>query len=389
MTTITKTSVTVDELKQMLDSGEPFVLLDVRNDDEFERWRIEGRYPFETVHIPYFAFLEDEAGSIARVPKDRPIIAVCAKGGASDYVAELLRERGYNAMNLEGGMIAWGNYYQVKSIPAVGTDLAIYQVIRPARGDLAYVVVSNGEAVIIDPTRHLEPYLDLVDREGLRVVAILDTHAHADHISGGPALAKQLGVPYYLHPYDGIHPIDMLPATIEYEYLKDGFTLQFGSATLKGIHIPGHTLGNMAFLVNDRYLFTGDSIFIRSVARPDLGGRGEEWAPLHYDSLYNKLLVLPDETIVLPAHFAQPDEAQPDGSFWDTLGNIKRNNPREYLAESKEAFIQFMLATLPVFPPQYVDIKRVNAGLLIPDEEKASELELGKNVCALADAYTG
>jgi glyoxylase-like metal-dependent hydrolase (beta-lactamase superfamily II) len=124
------------------------------------------------------------------------------------------------------------------------------------------------------------------------------------------------------------------------------------------------------------------------VARPDLGGRGEEWAPLHYDSLYNKLLVLPDETIVLPAHFAKPDEAQPDGSFWDTLGNIKRNNPREYLAESKEAFIQFMLATLPVFPPQYVDIKRVNAGLLIPDEEKASELELGKNVCALADAYT-
>jgi glyoxylase-like metal-dependent hydrolase (beta-lactamase superfamily II)/rhodanese-related sulfurtransferase len=387
MTTITKTSVTVDELKQMLDSGEPFVLLDVRNDDEFERWRIEGRYPFETVHIPYFAFLEDQEGSIARVPKDRPIVAVCAKGGASDYVAELLRERGYNAMNLEGGMIAWGNYYQVKSIPAVGTDLAIYQVIRPARGDLAYVVVSNGEAVIIDPTRHLEPYLDLVDREGLRLVAILDTHAHADHISGGPALAKQLGVPYYLHPYDGIHPIDMLPATIEYEYLKDGFTLQFGSATLKGIHIPGHTLGNMAFLVNDRYLFTGDSIFIRSVARPDLGGRGEEWAPLHYDSLYNKLLVLPDETIVLPAHFAKPDEAQPDGSFWDTLGNIKRNNPREYLAESKEAFIQFMLATLPVFPPQYVDIKRVNAGLLIPDEEKASELELGKNVCALADAY--
>jgi glyoxylase-like metal-dependent hydrolase (beta-lactamase superfamily II)/rhodanese-related sulfurtransferase len=389
MTTITKTSVTVDELKQMLDSGEPFVLLDVRNDDEFERWRIEGRYPFETVHIPYFAFLEDQEGSIARVPKDRPIIAVCAKGGASDYVAELLRERGYNAMNLEGGMIAWGNYYQVKSIPVAGIDLAIYQVIRPARGDLAYVVVSNGEAVIIDPTRHLEPYLDLVDQEGLRVVAILDTHAHADHISGGPALAKQLGVPYYLHPYDGIHPIDMLPATIEYEYLKDGFTLQFGSATLKGIHIPGHTLGNMAFRVNDRYLFTGDSIFIRSVARPDLGGRGEEWAPLHYDSLYNKLLVLPDETIVLPAHFAQPDEAQPDGSFWDTLGNIKRNNPREYLAESKEAFIQFMLATLPVFPPQYVDIKRVNAGLLIPDEEKASELELGKNVCALADAYTG
>ncbi|MDM7460558.1 MAG: hypothetical protein P3X24_002770, partial [bacterium] len=63
------------------------------------------------------------------------------------------------------------------------------------------------------------------------------------------------------------------------------------------------------------------------------------------------------------------------------------NNPREYQAKSKEEFIEFMLSTLPVFPPQYVDIKRVNAGLLVPDEEKAQELELGKNVCALADAY--
>jgi len=371
----------------MLSSGADFVLLDVRNDDEFARWRIEGCTPFETIHIPYFNFLEDTEANIARVPKDRLIVVVCAKGGASDYVAEMLREHGYRAINLEGGMIAWSNYYFVTTIPNTGTDLTIYQLIRVARGDLAYVIASRGEAVLIDPTRHLDEYLSLIEREELKAVAIFDTHAHADHISGGPALAKQLGVPYFLHPYDGIHPIDMLPATIEYEYLKDNFTFRFGEATLKGIHIPGHTLGNMAFLVNDRYLFTGDSIFIRSVARPDLGGRGEEWAPLHYDSLYNKLLTLPDETIVLPAHSAQPSEAQPDGSFWDTLGNIKRNNPREYMAESKEAFARFLLETLPVFPPQYVDIKRVNAGLLQPDEEKANELELGKNVCALANAY--
>jgi len=132
-----------------------------------------------------------------------------------------------------------------------------------------------------------------------------------------------------------------------------------------------------------------------SVARPDLGGRGEEWAPLHYDSLYHKLLVLPDETVVLPAHFATASkEERPDGTYYDTLGNIKRNNPKEYQAKSKEEFVQFMLSTLSfmlstlsVFPPQYVNIKRVNAGLLVPDEEKASELELGKNVCALAGAY--
>jgi glyoxylase-like metal-dependent hydrolase (beta-lactamase superfamily II)/rhodanese-related sulfurtransferase len=387
MATLTKTTISVAELDEMIERGESFLLLDVRNQDEFERWKIEGRNPFETVHIPYFQFIEDEDGSVNRVPKGKLVVVVCAKGGSSEYVADVLRQRGYDAVNLEGGMIAWGNYYRVRRIEAV-KDVALYQIIRVARGDLAYAVVSNGEGILIDPTRHIEQYTNLAEREGFTIVAIFDTHAHADHISGGPKLAKALGVPYFMHPYDAIHPIDMLPATIEYEYLKDGFTFQFGNATLKGIHIPGHTLGNMAFLVNDRYLFTGDSIFIVSVARPDLGGRGQEWAPIHYESLYKKLLVLPDETLVFPAHFATASrEGRPDGTFYDTLGNIKRNNPREYQSPSKEAFVEFMLSTLPVFPPQYVDIKRVNAGLLVPDEEKAQELELGKNVCALADAY--
>ena len=387
MATLTKTTISVAELDEMIERGDSFLLLDVRNQDEFERWKIEGRNPFETVHIPYFQFIEDEDGSVNRVPKGKLVVVVCAKGGSSEYVADVLRQRGYDAVNLEGGMIAWGNYYRVRRIEAV-KDVALYQIIRVARGDLAYAVVSNGEGILIDPTRHIEQYTNLAEREGFRIVGIFDTHAHADHISGGPKLAKALGVPYFMHPYDAIHPIDMLPATIEYEYLKDGFTFQFGNATLKGIHIPGHTLSNMAFLVNDRYLFTGDSIFIVSVARPDLGGRGQEWAPIHYESLYKKLLVLPDETLVFPAHFATASrEGRPDGTFYDTLGNIKRNNPREYQSPSKEAFIEFMLSTLPVFPPQYVDIKRVNAGLLMPDEEKAQELELGKNVCALADAY--
>jgi rhodanese-related sulfurtransferase len=246
MATLTKTAITVAELDEMIERGESFLLLDVRNQDEFERWKIEGRNPFETLHIPYFQFIEDEEASVSRVPKGKPIVVVCAKGGSSDYVAGVLRERGYEAVNLEGGMIAWGNYYRVRRIEAV-KDVALYQIIRVARGDLAYAVVSNGEGILIDPTRHTEQYTNLAEREGFKIVAIFDTHAHADHISGGPKLAKELGVPYFLHPYDGIHPIDMLPATIEYEYLKDGFTFQFGNATLKGIHIPGHTLGNMAF----------------------------------------------------------------------------------------------------------------------------------------------
>jgi rhodanese-related sulfurtransferase len=108
MATLTKTAITVAELDEMMERGDSFLLLDVRNQDEFERWKIEGRNPLETVHIPYFQFIEDEDRSVDRVPKGKLVVAVCAKGGSSDYVAGVLRQRGYEAVNLEGGMIAWG-----------------------------------------------------------------------------------------------------------------------------------------------------------------------------------------------------------------------------------------------------------------------------------------
>lgn len=384
--TTVKKSILIPELDAQLERGEPLILLDVRNDEEFARWQIESRHPVETIHIPYFNILEDES-LLQQVPSDKEVIVVCRSGNTATHITNMLHERGNdNAALLEGGINAWGHLYREHAIPTVEPDMTLYQIIRPARGDLAYIVRSGNEAILIDPTRHVEHYLDIAERDGIQIVAVFDTHAHADHISGGPEIAKRLGISYFLHPYDGIHPIDMLPATIEFERLWDGFTYQFGNATLKGIHIPGHTLGNMAFLVNDRYLFTGDSLFIRSIARPDLGGRGETWAPLHYDSLYNKLLTLPEETLVLPAHFAKMGESREDGTFYDTLGSVKRNNP-ELQFPDKEVFVQFLLDNLPTFPAQYVDIKRVNAGLLHPTEEEANALELGKNLCALSGAY--
>jgi glyoxylase-like metal-dependent hydrolase (beta-lactamase superfamily II) len=179
----------------------------------------------------------------------------------------------------------------------------------------------------------------------------------------------------------------VLPATIGYEYLTDGRTFEVGGAKVETIHIPGHTLGNVAFLVDGTYLFTGDSIFIESIARPDLGGQGETWAPIHYASL-RKLLELPDETVVLPAHFSHLDEARGDRVFAAGLGELKTKNDGLLMAQKEESeFVGFILSSLPKFPKEYVDIKRVNAGLLKVGEDKASELELGKNICALSQAY--
>ncbi len=398
--TLGRTEWTVHQLQERLDRDEPFFVLDVRNREEFAAWRIEGRSHLPTFNVPYFEILEkggkeDIIESViayaqqelkGQLPQTETILVVCAKGGASALVAEGLRQLGYHAINLAGGIQAWGNFYQVKPI-VESKELSIYQISRPARGCLSYVIASQGQAAVIDPLRHIEHYLDLAREKNLSIRYVFDTHGHADHISGGRVLADKIGAAYYLHPYDAIHPLDVLPARLEFEFLRDGQEFAVGEATIRVLHIPGHTLGNIAYLVNNRYLFTGDSIFIESVARPDLGGRGETWAPLHYRALV-RLLQLPDSTVVLPGHFSQMREANAEGLFAATLGELKRHNEGlQMIQQGEKAFVAYMLSSLPTFPPQYIEIKRVNAGLVSPDEEKASELELGKNICALAQAY--
>jgi glyoxylase-like metal-dependent hydrolase (beta-lactamase superfamily II)/rhodanese-related sulfurtransferase len=392
---------TTRDLLERLERLDKFFVLDVRNRDEFERFRLEGRGPIPAVNIPYFEMLElggkdemldsviayVERDLADQLPSDQPILAVCAKGDTSENVAQGLRHLGYASANLKGGMKAWGEHYATRAL-VEGPDLAIYQVSRPARGCLSYVVASAGKAIVIDPLRHLHPYLDLARGIGLAIDAVVDTHGHADHISGGVALAAKTGAPYYLHPYDAIHPIDLLPAAIPYEIVREGQTFPVGRYELTALHVPGHTLGLTAVQLDDRYLFSGDSIFIRSIARPDLGGKAETWAPLHGRSL-RRLLDLPGQTTVLPGHFSSLDEADETGRFAACLDDLKKRNDGLLVLqrESEEGFVRYLLESLPKFIPEYVDIKRVNAGLLAPAEEDATTLELGKNVCALSQAY--
>jgi glyoxylase-like metal-dependent hydrolase (beta-lactamase superfamily II)/rhodanese-related sulfurtransferase len=392
---------TSGELLGRLERRENFFVLDVRNRDEFERFRLEGRSPVPAINVPYFEMLElggkdemldsvvayVERDLADQLPRDLPILAVCAKGDTSEFVAQGLRRLGYASANLKGGMKAWGEHYATRAL-VEGPDLAIYQVSRPARGCLSYLVASAGKAIVVDPLRHLHPYLDLARNQGLAIEAVIDTHGHADHISGGLALAAKSGASYYLHPYDAIHPMDVLPATIPYEFIRDGQIFPVGGHKLEALHIPGHTLGLVAFRLDDRYLFTGDSIFIRSIARPDLGGKAETWAPLHGRSL-RRLLGLPGGITVLPGHFSCLDEANETGRFAASLDDLKKRNDGLVVLqrESEEGFVRYLLESLPKFIPEYVEIKRVNAGLSAPTEEDAATLELGKNVCALSQAY--
>jgi len=348
----------VEALQDRLEAGEEFFVFDVRNEDEFESWQIEGRRPLPTVNVPYYEMLEvDEFDDVvdsfkaflderwaAKLPRDKPILAVCAKGDTSEFVAQALRRLDFEAFNLAGGTVAWGDHYSVRPV-VENEELTILQISRPARGCLSYLIASGERVAVIDPLRHTDHYLDLVRQRGWKIELVLDTHGHADPISGGPGLG------------------------------------------LTAMHVPGHTLGNTVFLLDERYLFTGDSIFIESIARPDLGGHGDTWAPIHFASL-RRLLELPDDTLVMPGHFASLAEEGDNGLFAARLGELRQSNDGLVKAAgAEEEFVAYILASLPKFPEEYIEIKRVNAGLAEAKEAKASELELGKNICALAQAY--
>ncbi|NTV94065.1 MAG: MBL fold metallo-hydrolase [Thiobacillus sp.] len=403
MTQPMKTSWSPAELYRQLDQGSRFGILDVRNKEEFAAWKIEGKTPIQTVNLPYFDLLdlegddEDLGAAFARalpkrlqgrLPRDAPILAVCAKGDTSPHVADGLRRIGYQAYDLAGGMAAWGNHYETHVVEDTGR-LTLLQISRPARGCLSYLLASGGEALVVDPSRHIEVYGRIAAERRWRITRVLDSHLQADHLSGGVALARELGATYWLHPYDSIYPDEQLPATFAFHYLEDDTTFTLGEVAVRILHQPGHTLGMVNLLLDGRFLLTGDTLFINSIGRPDLGGRAEAWAGLLYRSL-QRLLALPDDTVVLPAHFSHMLEANEQGCYRARLGDLRSHNEGlRMLAEGPAAFDAYILGSLPAHPPSYDEIRRVNTGLLQVDEAKASELELGRNLCALSHGGNG
>jgi rhodanese-related sulfurtransferase len=151
------------DLLERLERRDRFFVLDVRNRDEFEKFPLEGRSPLPSINVPYFEMLElggkDEmVDSVAayierelsdQLPRDMTILSECAKGDTSEFVGQALRRLGYWSVNLGGGMKAWGGHYATRTVVET-SGLAIYQVSRPARGCLSYVVASQGRPLVID-----------------------------------------------------------------------------------------------------------------------------------------------------------------------------------------------------------------------------------------------
>jgi len=376
-------SVEVGDLLLRADAGEPLLLLDVRNDEEFDTWRFEGRRPIETVHIPYFDFIEDAPGCVDRLPRNREIVVLCAQGGSSAMVVDTLREVGVEARNVAGGMVAYGEYLQpvrVSVDAAEAVSWEIWQVNRRGKGCLSYVVRSGREAMVVDPSRDVQWHEGFARRLGARIVRVLDTHVHADHLSGGPALASRSGAPYFVKAGEGFELRQPV------EPLADGQELRLGGEAGVTVQVrimatPGHTPGSCSYLVGRRHLLTGDTLFVKSVGRPDLGGHVVEWGRALFHTLRERLAQLPEDTVVLPAHFAGPDEIGPDSVVAAPLAVLRRGVPELQIAD-EEAFVAAMRAALKPAPAAYAEIIRANLGLVTVEPDKATEWELGKNQCA-------
>lgn len=234
-------SLSAAALKRRLDAGDPVRLLDVRDRDEFEQWHIGGPSVTAT-QMPFTKFLQgkvtgDVAPLVDDIAGEGPITVVCGRGESSAFVAGLLVDNGFEARNLDDGMRGWARLYEAHELPCEAATVLQYQ--RPSSGCLGYLVVSDGTAAVVDPLRAFaDRYVsDAADR-GATLDYAIDTHIHADHVSGLRRLADEHGV-------DPLLPARAADRGVAFDVTELGAdaTVSVGSATLEPLPLPGHTTG--------------------------------------------------------------------------------------------------------------------------------------------------
>jgi glyoxylase-like metal-dependent hydrolase (beta-lactamase superfamily II)/rhodanese-related sulfurtransferase len=369
-----------DLFEWVTSEGQDFTLLDVRNNEEFGRFKVEGPYLSKMINIPYMEFIERENESVAQVqvPKEESIRIVCAKEGSAKYVAEILVKNGWQDVRyLEEGIKSWGNMLAPKRV-ASQSGYKLYQFIRPGKASCSYGLVHEDEMAVFDPSRNVQFYQNFAKEQGARIIKTFETHLQADYISGSQQIFSGTGAQIVGHEKD------FKAATFEYKSPNDQEVFKFskGGPEIQAIHMPGHTPGSTSYLIDNKYMVSGDTVFILSIGRPDLGGMAEDWSKLLFNTLKTKIAGLDDDLVILPGHYIEWSEANPQQIFVDTLGSIRNINADIYGIAEEDEFVRFIKDNMRKQPDEYAEIRKVNAGLLEVDDEDQEIMDLGKNECA-------
>src|SRR5947208_3658391 len=368
---MTAPTISTESLRELLEQGAPVTVLDVRPAAERAEWSVPG-----SVHADAYEALrchDPNALADFHPTNGGRVVTVCAAGKTSMLAAERLRARGLSAVSLEGGMRAWSLAWNTADVPCLGSTARIVQLRRTGKGCLSYLIGSNGAAAVVDASLEPRVYHRVADKHGWRIRTVLETHVHADHLSRARALAADTGARLCL-PTTG-------RVSFEYAPLKDGDTVRVGSAGLRVFHTPGHTPESTCFLLDGRALFTGDTLFLAAVGRPDLEATTDESrrrAHVLHASL-QRLVALPSETVVLPAHASEPVafDGRPISA---TLGEVQERT--SLLRETEETFVSQILTRLPPTPPNHHRIVALNEAGTLPDDP--TDLAAGANRCAVA-----
>ena len=358
-------------LRAWLDEGKEVEIIDIRPQADFQSWHIPGSKNVDVYNSINFG----QVGALKHVrsPNGTPVVAVCFVGQTSKAAVNYLQSRGVNALSLVGGMQAWSAAWNLAEVPLKQSQARIIQVRRTGKGCLSYLLGSGKEAVVIDPAVDPEIYSGLAADNGWQIIAIVDTHVHADHLSRGRLLASQSGATHYLP--------DQERTQFEHARMKDGTNIGFGSATLKTLSTPGHTWEAVSLLLDDEVLFTGDTLFTHSIGRPDLIAT-EEQSDLRARALYSSLAYLsrfPPSTLVLAGHTSQPilfDKQAVVASLGEALENV------EILSSSEEEFVAWILGRIPPTPPNHLFVVQFNEMGVWPEVDPM-QLEAGGNNCAI------
>ena len=358
-----------DQLSAWLKEKRPVTVLDIRPLKEREEWLIPG-----SIHANVYDKLkanDPTALDGIELNDNQPIVTVCGGGKLSITAAEKLQDKGYKALSLQGGMKAWNFAWNTAEL--ILSDAKIIQVRRSSKGCLSYIIGSGRDAMVIDASLDPQVYIDIAKDNGWIIQYVTDTHIHADYLSRTRELAQATNAKHIL--------IDK--ASVEYPVvpIKSGEQIKIGTTSLEVIHTPGHTLESTSFRLGDDAVFTGDTLFVNGVGRPDLKANPDEAnekSKMLFQSLI-QLLKLNENIRVLPAHISEA-VAFDNKLIGETINNLK--NKLDMLKLNEAEFINFTMSRIPPTPPNYLTIATLNKQGNYEGYTPA-DLEAGANRCAI------